>query len=50
MRSIFTTITLITLGFIISGCNTMEGMGKDIKAGGEKLENTADKHKPSHTN
>jgi entericidin B len=32
----------------IAGCNTMEGAGKDIKATGQSLENSADKHKPSN--
>jgi entericidin B len=29
----------------LAGCNTIEGMGKDIKAGGEKVEKSADKNK-----
>jgi predicted small secreted protein len=29
----------------LAGCNTMSGLGKDIKNGGESLENSADKHK-----
>jgi len=29
----------------MAGCNTMEGAGKDIKQGGESLENSAQKHK-----
>ena len=45
MRAILITVFIITIGFIVSGCNTMEGMGRDIKAGGQKLEDTADKHK-----
>ena len=31
---------LMTLG-VLAGCNTMEGLGKDIKKGGEKLEKSA---------
>ena len=27
------------------GCNTMEGLGKDVKRGGEKFENATDKAK-----
>jgi len=27
------------------GCNTMSGAGKDIQAGGEALENSAEKNK-----
>jgi predicted small secreted protein len=29
----------------MAGCNTMEGAGKDIKKGGESLENSTQKHK-----
>jgi entericidin B len=45
MQSILITICLLAMSLIITGCNTMEGMGKDIKAGGEKIEKTADRHK-----
>ena len=31
---------------LLSGCNTVEGAGKDIKAGGEAIEKAADKNKP----
>lgn len=27
--------------FALGGCNTIEGAGKDVKAGGEKIEETA---------
>jgi predicted small secreted protein len=37
---------LITASFV-SGCNTVEGVGKDVQRGGEKLESTASKHKSS---
>ncbi len=30
----------------ISGCNTVAGAGKDIKAGGQAIESAADKAKP----
>lgn len=36
-------LTLSVLG--LSACNTMEGAGKDIQKGGEKLEDAAQKHK-----
>jgi predicted small secreted protein len=28
---------------LLTGCNTMEGLGKDVKQLGEKLENAADR-------
>ncbi|MDH4285115.1 MAG: entericidin A/B family lipoprotein [Gallionellaceae bacterium] len=33
---------LMALG-VLAGCNTMEGLGKDIKEGGQKLEKAATK-------
>jgi predicted small secreted protein len=30
---------------VVTGCNTMEGVGKDIKKGGQAIEDSADKHK-----
>jgi entericidin B len=29
----------------LAGCNTIEGIGKDIKAGGAAIERTADQNK-----
>ena len=36
---------LLAVGFILSGCNTMEGAGKDIERGGEKIQDKAEKAK-----
>ncbi|TMG85388.1 MAG: entericidin A/B family lipoprotein [Betaproteobacteria bacterium] len=38
---------LLLIGFAvgIAGCNTVEGMGKDVKAGGQAIEKAADKNK-----
>ena len=30
---------------LLSGCNTVEGAGKDIKHGGAAIERSADEHK-----
>ena len=43
-RTIIATAALL-LPLLISACNTMEGAGQDIKAGGSKLERSADDHK-----
>ena len=45
MRVLVSTIMMLAVGFFISSCNTFEGMGKDIKKGGEKIEDTANDHK-----
>lgn len=39
----FALILLAALA--LAGCNTMEGLGKDIKKGGEAIEKAADKNK-----
>lgn len=31
---------------LVAGCNTIEGAGKDISAGGQAIERAADKSKP----
>jgi len=31
---------------LVAGCNTIQGAGKDIAAGGEAIERAADKSKP----
>jgi predicted small secreted protein len=36
-------IALFVLAMMLVGCNTMEGLGKDIKKGGETLEKAATK-------
>jgi entericidin B len=37
----------LALAFL-AGCNTIEGAGKDIKKGGESIENSAAKNKSSN--
>jgi entericidin B len=37
------TFAIVTISV---GCNTVEGVGKDVKATGQAIENTADKAKP----
>lgn len=38
-------IALAGLAFL-AGCNTVSGVGKDVKAGGQAVSNTAEKAKP----
>ncbi|WP_035060848.1 entericidin A/B family lipoprotein [Andreprevotia chitinilytica] len=35
-------ILLATLA--VTGCNTMKGFGQDLQKGGEKIENSAERH------
>ena len=39
-------VVLALAAFGLAACNTIEGLGKDIKAGGQKIENAADRSKP----
>jgi len=36
-------ISLLLAVLVFAGCNTFEGLGKDIKKGGEKIEKAATK-------
>ena len=36
-------ILLLMLAVVAAGCNTVQGMGKDLKQGGEALERAATK-------
>ncbi|VWX36094.1 entericidin A/B family lipoprotein [Limnobacter sp. 130] len=42
---IVSALLLALSALSLSACNTIEGMGKDIKAGGEAIERTADENK-----
>jgi entericidin B len=36
---------LLILAYLVAGCNTMAGAGKDIERGGEKVQNQAEKNR-----
>lgn len=36
-------VSLLLAVLVLAGCNTMEGLGKDIQQGGQKLEKAATK-------
>ena len=38
---------LAVLMMLVAGCNTVEGAGKDVSAGGKAIEKAADKAKPN---
>ena len=44
MRKIFTTIALVG-AVALAGCNTVEGVGKDVSSAGDTVAKTADKSK-----
>ena len=40
-----TLFVLLASLYVLAGCNTIEGMGKDIQKGGEKIEDAARENK-----
>jgi entericidin B len=40
MKKTAAVLALLMLG-VLAGCNTMQGVGKDIERGGEKMQGTA---------
>lgn len=40
-----TLMAVILVGFFAAGCNTMQGAGKDIERGGEKIQGAAERNK-----
>ena len=40
----FVALLCLAVTFL-AGCNTMEGAGKDIERGGEKIQDAADRNK-----
>ena len=40
-----TLLALALIAFFAAGCNTVEGAGKDIERGGEKIQGAADRNK-----
>jgi predicted small secreted protein len=43
MRSKIMAMTLLTVAFVLAGCNTMAGAGKDIEKAGSAISNAAEK-------
>ncbi|MCR2746820.1 entericidin A/B family lipoprotein [Limnobacter parvus] len=42
---IISALLLALSALSLSACNTVEGVGKDLKAGGEAIERTAEENK-----
>ena len=42
-----TATLLAVMMMLVAGCNTVEGAGKDVSAGGKAIEKAADKAKPN---
>jgi predicted small secreted protein len=40
MKKMIALVSLLLMG-VLAGCNTIQGIGKDLERGGEKLQDTA---------
>ena len=40
-----TALFLLAIYCLLAGCHTMEGLGRDIERGGEKLQDEAKEHR-----
>jgi len=45
LKKLVALLALAGFGIVVIGCNTIEGAGKDIKAGGTAIEKSADQAK-----
>jgi predicted small secreted protein len=45
MVALLSLIGFAIAALAVAGCNTVEGVGKDVKAGGQAIEKAADKNK-----
>lgn len=41
MKKVLAIMSLIGFSFVLVGCNTINGIGKDVERGGEKVQDTA---------
>ncbi|MEX1314015.1 MAG: entericidin A/B family lipoprotein [Desulfotignum sp.] len=42
LKNVTIIVMLISLSFLTVSCNTMQGLGKDLEAAGEKIQEKAD--------
>ena len=42
---LFIALIAAATTIVLAGCNTVEGLGKDVKKTGEKIEKAAERHK-----
>jgi predicted small secreted protein len=45
-KKLAAVLALVGFAVAVAGCNTVEGVGKDVKATGGAIEKAADKSKP----
>ncbi len=42
LKNLITILLLMSLGFLTVSCNTIQGMGEDVEAAGEEIQETAE--------
>jgi predicted small secreted protein len=42
LKKMIVVLMIVSLGFLTVSCNTMKGMGEDVEAAGEKIQEQAD--------
>jgi entericidin B len=45
MKKIISVLSILMFAVGLAGCNTMQGVGKDVERGGEKIQGEAQKAK-----
>jgi predicted small secreted protein len=45
LKTLLFLMVILSMPLALSACNTMEGIGKDVGAAGEKLEDEAEENK-----
>lgn len=45
MKKIISIMGVLMFAVGLSACNTMQGVGKDVERGGEKMQNAAERNK-----
>jgi entericidin B len=45
MKKIISVLSILLFAAGLAGCNTMQGVGKDVERGGEKIQGEAQKAK-----
>jgi predicted small secreted protein len=43
MKKLISLLSILMFSIGLSACNTMQGFGKDVERGGEKVQNAADR-------
>ena len=43
MNKVWIAMALMVAGLVLAGCNTVQGLGKDIERGGEAIQRSANR-------